>query len=151
MGKTMLNKMLHAADGILVGENGRIVLILRKGVTYYNFWALPGGTVDEGETIEEALIREMKEETGVDVEPKEILGIFSDPDRDPRGRVISTVFICNYKGNLEAGSDAGSIISCTVEEALKKNLAFDHNYILQCYQQWLKQKGTYWSKKITSL
>jgi 8-oxo-dGTP diphosphatase len=143
----MLNKMLHAADGILVGENGDIVLIQRKGVTYHNFWALPGGTVDEGETIEEALIREMMEETGVEVDPKEILGVFSDPERDPRGRVISTVFICKYKGDLEAGSDAGSVILCSVEEALKKNLAFDHNFILQCYQKWLELKGTYWSKK----
>ena len=147
----MLNKMLHAADGILTRENGEIVLILRRGVTYTGYWALPGGTVDEGETIEEALIREMKEEVGVDVEPMDILGVFSDPERDPRGRVISTVFICNYKGNLEAGSDAGSVILCTVEEALKKNLAFDHNFILQCYQQWLKMKGTFWSKKVLQL
>lgn len=139
--------MLHAADGILINENGKIVLIRRKGVTYYDYWALPGGTVDEGETIEEALIREMKEETGVDVELQEILGIFSDPDRDPRGRVISTVFICKYIGKLKAGSDAGSLTLCTVEEALKINLAFDHNFILQCYQQWLEQKGTFWSKK----
>ncbi|MFX0124145.1 MAG: NUDIX domain-containing protein [Candidatus Hodarchaeota archaeon] len=143
----MLNKMLHAADGLLISENGKIVLIQRKGDTYYDFWALPGGTVDEGETVEEALIREMKEETGINVEPKEILGIFSDPERDPRGRVISTVFICDYEGELKAGSDAGSIILSTVEEALNMNLAFDHKFILQCYQQWLTQKGTFWSKK----
>jgi 8-oxo-dGTP diphosphatase len=143
----MLTKMLHAADGLMVNENGKIVLIQRKGVTFHNFWALPGGTVDEGETIEEALIREMKEETGVDVDPKEILGIFSDPERDPRGRVISTVFICDYKGILKAGSDAGRIITITLEEALEMQLAFDHNFILQCYQQWLENKATFWSKK----
>lgn len=140
--------MVHAADGLLISDNGKIVLILRKGETFHDFWALPGGAVEEDETIEEALIREMKEETGVKVKPKEILGIFSDPDRDPRGRVISTVFICNYEGILKAGSDAGRIITCTIEEALNMQLAFDHHFILQCYQQWLKQKGTFWSKKL---
>ena len=101
-----------------------------------------------GETIEEALIREMKEETGVDVKPKEILGVFSDPKRDPRGHVISTVFICDYIGKLKAGSDAGRVSLCTVEEALSMELAFDHHFIIQCYQQWLNRKGTYWSKKV---
>lgn len=139
--------MIHAADGLLVSEDGRIVLIQREGETYYGFWALPGGTVEEDETIEEALIREMKEETGVEVKPNEILGVYSDPERDPRGRVITTVFICDYSGNLKAGSDAGKINLCTVDEALNMKLAFDHNFVLQCYQQWLNKKGTFWSRK----
>lgn len=139
--------MVHAADGLLIDKNGKIVLIQRKGDTFYNFWAIPGGVVEEDETIEEALIREMKEETGVDVEPKEILGIFSDPERDPRGRVISTVFICDYSGALRAGSDAGRIRVCTVNEALELDLAFDHHFVIRCYQQWLNYKGTYWSRK----
>lgn len=143
----MLNKMTHAADGLLISETGKIVLIQRKSDTFNDFWAIPGGVVEEDETIEEALTREMKEETGVMVKPKEILGVFSDPERDPRGRVISTVFICDYEGNLEAGSDAGRASLCTVDEALLMNLAFDHNFVIQCYQQWLKQKGTFWSKK----
>ena len=143
----MLDKMIHAADGLLINKNGKIVIIQRKSETYHDFWALPGGAVNKDETIEEALIREMKEETGVDVEPKEILGIFSDPKRDPRGRVISTVFICDYSGTLKAGSDAGKIRLCTVEEALQLELAFDHHFVILCYQQWLNHKGTYWSKR----
>ncbi len=143
----MLNRMIHAADGLLVNEDERIVLIQRESATFHGFWAIPGGMVEEDETIEEALIREMKEEVGVQVKPKEILGIFSDPERDPRGRVLSTVFICDYEGDLKAGSDAGRIILCSVKEALSINLAFDHNFIIQCYQQWLNEKGTYWSRK----
>lgn len=139
--------MVHAADGLLINENGKIVLIQRKSDTYYDYWAIPGGTVEEDETVEEALIREMREETGVDVKPKEILGIFSAPERDPRGRVISTVFICEYSGTLKAGSDAGRIRLCTVEEALELDLAFDHNFVILCYRQWLNHKGTFWSKR----
>ncbi len=139
--------MIHAADGLLTNKNGKIILIQRKSDTFYGFWAIPGGMVKIDETVEEALIREMKEEVGVKVRPKAILGVFSDPQRDPRERVITTVFICDYEGNPKAGSDAGNISLCTVEEALKLNLAFDHNFILQCYQRWLEHEGTYWSKK----
>lgn len=143
----MLNKMIHAADGLLTYEDEKIVLIQRKSDTFGGFWAIPGGVVEEEETVEEALIREMKEEVGALVTPKGILGVFSDPNRDPRGRVISTVFICDFEGDLKAGSDAGGVKICKIEEALRMNLAFDHNLILECYQQWLEKGGTYWSNK----
>ncbi len=143
----MFNKMIHAADGLLTTENGEIILIQRKGETYHGFWALPGGTVEENETVEDALIREMKEEVGVIVKPKEILGVFSDPQRDPRGRVISTVFICEFEGEPTAGSDAGSIKQCSIEDALTLDLAFDHTLVVTCYKQWIEKKGTFWSQK----
>ena len=139
--------MIHAADGLLTTKNGEIILIQRKGETFHGFWALPGGTVEEHETVEETLIREMQEEVGVKVKPRDILGVFSDPNRDPRGRVITTVFICEFEGEPAAGSDAGSIKQCTLEEALNLDLAFDHTFILQCYKHWIKEKGTFWSKK----
>jgi len=141
----MLPKMIHAVDGILVDKNGRIILIQRKSDTFDKFWALPGGIVEINESIEETLEREMKEETSVAVDSREILGVFSDPQRDPRGRVISTVFICDYKGIPEAASDAGALKLYTLDEALALNLAFDHNSILQTYKEWLVTKGTYWS------
>ena len=141
----MLPKMIHAVDGILVDKNGKIILIQRKSDTFNKYWALPGGIVEINESIEETLEREMKEETSVAVNLREILGVFSDPQRDPRGRVISTVFICDYKGIPEAGSDAGALKLYTLEEALALNLAFDHNSILQTYKEWLVTKGTYWS------
>ena len=143
-----MNKMVHASDGLLIDIEGSIVLIQRKSETYEGYWAIPGGMVEQKETIEEALVREMREEVGVEVKPREILGVFSDPERDPRGRVISTVFICEFRGELKAGSDAGAIKLCAVEEALTLNLAFDHHFILKCYQKWCKKStGTFWSKK----
>ncbi len=143
----MFTKMIHAADGLLTTKNGEIILIKRKGETFHGFWALPGGTVEEDETVEETLIREMKEEVGVRVKPKEILGVFSDPQRDPRGRVISTVFICEFEGEPTAGSDAGAIKQCTLEDALDLNLAFDHKLVVTCYKRWIEKKGTFWSQK----
>ncbi len=144
----MLPKMVHAADGILVDTEGRIILIKRKSETFNNFWALPGGVVESSETVEDALKREMKEETALLVNPKEILGVFSDPNRDPRGRVISTVFICDYQGFPKAGSDAGALDKYSIDEALSLRLAFDHYSILQAYKRWLNKKGTYWSRKL---
>ncbi|MHA2306174.1 MAG: NUDIX domain-containing protein [Candidatus Hodarchaeales archaeon] len=143
----MLPKMIHAVDGILVDSEGEIILIQRKSDTFDGYWALPGGIVEVTETVEEALEREMREETGVIVKPKEILGVFSHPDRDPRGRVITTVFICEYQGVKKAGSDAGSIKTCSIVEALSLDLAFDHHSILNAYKIWCKERGTFWSKK----
>ena len=74
--------MRFAVDGILQRE-GKILLIKRAGNTFHNYWALPGGIVEEGETVEEALTREMLEELGVEVTLKEILGVYSKPNRDP--------------------------------------------------------------------
>jgi 8-oxo-dGTP diphosphatase len=138
--------MKNTADGILFKE-GTIVLIRRAGKTFHNYWALPGGFHDNGETIEETLTREMKEELGVDVEPKDILGVYSAVDRDPRGQTISTVFICDYVGVLAAGDDAADYTVCSITEALALELAFDHRLILQDFQKWLQSKGTFWSLK----
>jgi len=139
--------MVHAADGILRGKDGKIILIKRISETFRGYWAIPGGAVEMNETVEEALIREMQEETGVIVTPTDILGVFSAVDRDPRGRVISTVFICDYQGTPNSGSDAGDIKICALEEALNLELAFDHYQILKSYQRWLTQGGSFWSNK----
>ena len=138
--------MKNAADGLLYREN-KIVLIKRGGKTFHNYWALPGGLHDEGETIEETLVREMKEELGVDAKPIAILGVYSDKHRDPRGQTISTVFICDYSGELQAGDDAASHQCFTLSAALRLELAFDHQLILQDFQRWLEQKETFWSSK----
>ncbi len=139
--------MLHAADGILISKKEKILLIKRSSETYKGYWALPGGIVEEEEAVEDTLIREMKEEVGIEAIPIEILGVFSDPNRDPRGRIISTVFICRYKGSPKAGSDASQVKEFTITEALNLDLAFDHSYIIQSYSQWLKHNETFWSKK----
>jgi ADP-ribose pyrophosphatase YjhB (NUDIX family) len=139
--------MNNAVDGILY-QNGKIILIQRAGETFHKYFALPGGFVDENERVEDALHREMLEELGVSVEPIAILGVYSDKRRDPRGHVISTVFVCNYSGKPRAGDDAAAYQIMTLDQALGKQLAFDHKIILNDFKKWLKIKGTYWSKMV---
>lgn len=107
-----------------------IVLIKRKYPPYG--WALPGGFVDYGETLEQAAVREAKEETSLDVQLECQMHTYSDPQRDPRKHTISTVFIARAKGKPVAQDDAQEIGIFTREE-LKFPLAFDHHKILEDY------------------
>ena len=138
--------MRYAVDGILI-RNRKIALIRRGGRTFHDYWALPGGMLEEGEMVETTLAREMKEELGVNVKAEEILGVYSQKDRDPRQHTISVVFICSYEGELKAGDDAVHFDEFTIEEALTLDLAFDHKKILEDYLKWQKEKQTFWSSK----
>ena len=111
------------------GEQG-IVLIKRKNPPYG--WALPGGFVDYGESLEEAAIREAKEETSLDVELKSQLHTYSDPDRDPRQHTITTVYLAKAAGKPKAQDDAVEIGIFT-KEAINFPLAFYHQKILTDY------------------
>jgi len=111
------------------GEKG-IVLIFRKNEP--KGWALPGGFVDYGETLEQAAVREAREETGLGVESLKQFHAYSDPPRDPRQHNISTVFTARGKGVPRAGDDAGEVRIFT-EENLPRSLAFDHEKILRDY------------------
>jgi len=111
------------------GEQG-IALIKRKNPPYG--WALPGGFVDYGESLEEAAIREAKEETSLDVELKSQLHTYSDPDRDPRQHTITTVYVAKAAGKPKAQDDAVEIGIFTKEE-INFPLAFDHQKILTDY------------------
>ncbi len=114
------------------GENSLqgIVLIKRKYPPYG--WALPGGFVDYGETLEQAAVREAKEETSLDVQLVCQMHTYSDPHRDPRKHTISTVFIARAKGKPVAQDDALEIGIFT-RENLNFPLAFDHQKILEDY------------------
>ena len=119
-------------DIIILNENKEVVLIKRKNDPYKDFWAIPGGFIDYGETVENAAIREAKEETNIDVELKNICGVYSDLNRDPRGHTISIVYI--GQGNVEkmkASSDAKDIKFFSFDEVEKIDLAFDHSKILK--------------------
>ncbi|RUM31448.1 MAG: NUDIX hydrolase [Aquifex sp.] len=92
--------------------------------------ALPGGFVEIGETVEEAAIREMKEETCLDVKLSKLLGVYSDPNRDPRAHVVSVVWIGDAQGEPKAGSDAKKVRVFKLEDIPLDELVFDHKKIL---------------------
>ena len=120
---------LPTVDIIIETEEG-IVLIKRKNPPYG--WALPGGFVDYGESLEEAALREAKEETTLDVELILQLGAYSDPARDPRQHTISVVFIARGVGMPQAADDAAEV-KVFSRSSLPRDLAFDHGKILQDY------------------
>jgi len=124
---------LLAADIIieLCDRPGRpLVLIERRNVP--RGWALPGGFVDVGETLEQAATREAREETGLAVELKVLLGCYSDPARDPRGHTVSAVYIARSAGEPIARDDAKAVAIIDVDH-LPKGLVFDHETILNDY------------------
>jgi 8-oxo-dGTP diphosphatase len=120
----------------IIRDDGRpgIILIERKNPPYG--WALPGGFVDYGESLEQAAVREAREETSLDIELLEQLHTYSDPGRDPRFHTITTVYIARAEGRPRAQDDAKNIGIFTVEDR-PRPLAFDHERILEDY---LKRK-----------
>lgn len=88
--------------------------------------------MEYGETVEDAVVREVKEETGVTININELLGVYSDPERDPRGHIITVCYLATkVEGKLEADTDASEVSYFTVQEAMGMQLAFDHNEILK--------------------
>lgn len=125
-----------AADAIieLVDRPGRpIVLIERKYPP--PGYAIPGGFMDVGETVEQAAVREALEETGLHVRLTALLGVYSDPARDPRGQTVSVVFVAEAEGEPEARDDARALAIYPLD-ALPAPLAFDHAHILADYRHW---------------
>lgn len=120
---------------IIIQYKGGIVLIERKNYPFG--WALPGGFVDIGESLEDAAVREAKEETSLDVILKEQFYAYSRPDRDPRFHTVSVVFIGEGKGELKGKDDAKKAELFT-EDNLPELIAFDHRNILNDYFYYIK-------------
>ena len=115
---------------VIIEVDGGIVLIRRRHPP--EGWAIPGGFIDTGERAEEAARREMREETSLDVELIELLGVYSDPQRDTRGHTISSVYVGRARGKPRAADDAADAGVFT-ESNLPQPLAFDHAAILTDY------------------
>jgi ADP-ribose pyrophosphatase YjhB (NUDIX family) len=134
MARPKLRNPLPAVDIIIEIANGRghrgVVLIERKNPPAG--WALPGGFVDYGESLEAAAVREAREETSLDVELLGQLGSYSDPSRDPRFHTISTVFLARAQGLPRGADDARSAIVYDPRDR-HRPLAFDHRKILDDY------------------
>src|ERR1700687_1333381 len=123
-----------AAD-VIAEVGDRIVLIERKNFPFG--WAIPGGFVEIGETVEGAAIREALEETSLEVELRALLGVYSRPDRDPRGQTVTVVYIGRGHGTPRARDDAKEI-GLFAPIAPPAPLAFDHAEFLGDYLRFIR-------------
>lgn len=129
----MIKTPFLSVDGIIKlydeKQNFRGIVFIERLNKPYGI-ALPGGFVDIGETVESALIREMKEETDLEVKIEQLLNVYSDPKRDLRFHTASVVFICNAKGKPKALDDAKNIFIYKLDEIPFEKLVFDHSKIV---------------------
>lgn len=125
-------------DGVIF-KNGKILLIKRKNEPFKGKWALPGGFVEYGERCEDAAVREVKEETGMNAKIRKLVGVYSDPDRDPRGHTISVVYIMDADGEEKAGDDASD--AKWFDISALPEVAFDHGKIINDAIKLAKKEG----------
>jgi 8-oxo-dGTP diphosphatase len=127
------------ADGIVL-KDGKIALIRRKNDPFKGSYALPGGFVDYGEKVEDCVMREVLEETGLRTEVVGLVGVYSDPARDPRGHFVTAVYELRPTGGaLKAGDDASSAEWAPLEKV--PPMAFDHGSIIADFAARKKQGG----------
>ncbi len=118
-----------AADGIIINA-GQVILVRRANEPFKGRWVLPGGMLEDGESLEETLVREMREETGLVVKPIAVVSAYSDPSRDPR-KTISVAFLCEVKAGKIESSAEGKAKAFPIYKALEMDLGFDHNTVLR--------------------
>jgi 8-oxo-dGTP diphosphatase len=121
--------------GAVIVEKNRVLLIRRGTAPLLGEWSLPGGVLECGETLREAVVREAREETGLVVETDEMLGVYERVIRDDEGRVryhyVLIDFLCRpISGDLKAGSDAADVRWFTRDELPALNLAYDANDVV---------------------
>ncbi len=120
---------LLTVDCVAFDAKGRVLLIRRKHSPFAGCYALPGGFVDLGETVEDACRRELLEETGLAAGKVTLIGVYSEPGRDPRGPTVSLAYLAEVEGQPMAGDDAAA--AEWVADWEGQELAFDHRRILQ--------------------
>lgn len=120
---------LLTVDCVIIDAEGRILFVRRRNPPFKGRLALPGGFVDIGETVESAARREVMEETGVAVRKIALVGVYSDPRRDPRGHTCSVAFLARVrKAKAKAGDDAAAVV--WLKSPRGRKLAFDHTRIV---------------------
>jgi 8-oxo-dGTP diphosphatase len=123
---------------IVVVRGGRILLIERMNPP--RGWALPGGFIDYGESAEAAARRELREETSLESTGLRLLGVYSEPGRDPRFHTLSVVYVATAEGEATAGDDAGDARWFPFD-VLPETIAFDHRHIINDTRNYLEQMG----------
>lgn len=120
-----------AADCVVFNSDGALLLIRRRNAPFKGRYALPGGFLEYGETTEEGARRELREETGIKAKGLRLVGVYSDPKRDPRGHTISVAYLTVAGANAKpmAGDDAAA--AHFVSDWKKQKLAFDHDKIVR--------------------
>ncbi len=129
----MLDRRPGLAVDCIILLDGKVLLIHRRNPPHG--WALPGGFVDYGETVEDAVRREMKEETGLVLADLRQFRVYSDPARDPRGHVVSVVFAARGLGEPKAGDDADRYRVIDLQAMPEADLVFDHAQILRDFRE----------------
>ncbi len=121
-------------------RRGRVLLVRRAHAPFRGMWAFPGGFVEQRETVEEAVVRELREETGLMGHPKALVGVYSGPERDPRKPATSVAFLIGGRpGALRPGDDAAGAAWVPLESA--HPLAFDHGRMLRDARRLLARRG----------
>jgi 8-oxo-dGTP diphosphatase len=120
-------------DAIVV-KDGSILLVKRGRPPFEGLHALPGGFVEDGETVEKAVARELLEETGITAKIERLLGIYSEPGRDPRGHTVSAVFVMRYESGEAAGGDDAAAAVWLPLNRLPIQMAFDHARIISDFR-----------------
>jgi 8-oxo-dGTP diphosphatase len=136
----MTNRVPKLAVDCIILVDGKVLLIHRRNPP--QGWALPGGFVEYGETVEDAVRREMKEETGLELQDLRQFRVYSDPSRDPRGHVVSVVFAARGTGKPEAGDDADRYRLVDLNAVPESELVFDHAEILRDFRESKTMPGT---------
>ena len=124
-----MNQLQLTVDAVVFDREGRLLLIKRKGPPFKGHYALPGGFVEHGETVEEAARRELREETGIAARSQQLVGIYSQPGRDPRGHVVSIAFLMKTRSATPKAADDAAAAEFVADWRSKK-LAFDHSKIV---------------------
>ena len=120
----------------LADRPGRPVVLIKRRNPPHGY-ALPGGFVDLGERVEDAARREALEETGLEIELRSLLGVYSDPGRDPRGHTVSIVYVAEARGRPQAGDDASRVFEA--QPGSPPPLVFDHDRVLRDYLERFRQ------------
>ncbi|MEW6088559.1 MAG: NUDIX hydrolase [bacterium] len=125
----MSKRFLTLRDIFIRRKDGSFVMIKRKNPPYKNYWALPGGFVDCFETVEQAAVREAKEETGLNIKLEKLIGVYSGPKRDPRRYVVSILFSAVETGGILEGADDAR--EAAAFNKPPKRIAFDHGKMIK--------------------